>query len=221
MKTLLEKVQAFLEKLDNFRDEALFIFIKPYWPRKVTPNQITYVRVFVGILLFVLLFFFHIENKPWIIFLFCLGALTDLIDGSVARGLNKVTEFGAMLDSTADRMLILPIAIYSLYGDQKWLLLVLLLAEVANALISLFYKSKEIYLESNIFGKTKMVILCIVFAAILIVWPNPPPEFFIDVAWFSLIFSFLSIFSKILELNNKGHIKNKIIKKQLNKYTDV
>ena len=220
IKKILNVFRAFLEKLDHYRDELLFIFIKPYWPRKITPNHITYVRVFVGLLLFVLLFFFNIENKLLIVSLFCLGVITDLFDGSVARGLNKVTEFGAMLDSTADRILILPIAIYSLYESHKWLLLILLLVEIINAVASMFYKSKEIYLESNIFGKTKMVLLCIVFIAVLFVWPNTPPVFFIDILWISIIFSFLSIFARTLELNTKGFIKNKIITKQLNKYND-
>jgi len=215
MKNILGKLKSFLEKLDHYRDELLFLFIKPCWPRKISPNQITYVRVVVGLLLFVLLFWFDIKDKALIISLFCVGVLTDLFDGSVARGLNKVTEFGAMLDSTADRILVLPIAIYSLYGGQKWLLLFLILTEVLNALASIFYKSKEIYLESNIFGKTKMVILCFVFIIILIVWPNAPPVLFIDLIWVSLIFSFLSMFTMLLDLTNKGHIKNKIINKQL------
>jgi CDP-diacylglycerol--glycerol-3-phosphate 3-phosphatidyltransferase len=220
-KKVLDKFGAFLEKLDSYRDRFLFIFIKRYWPRKVSPNQITYIRVIIGIVLFILLFFFGIENKLLILSLFCIGVLTDLIDGPIARCLDKVTEFGAMLDSTADRILIFPIAFYSLYTSQKWLLLFLILAEIINAIASIFYKSKEIYLESNIFGKTKMVLLCAVFIVILIIWPDAPATFFTDILWISLIFSFLSIFSRIIDLNNKGHIKNKIINKQLNKYENI
>lgn len=218
MKTLLADLGNFLEKVDSYRDKFLFLFIKPYWPRKITPNHVTWIRVFLGIFLFILLFWLGIENKVLVISLFCIGAFTDLIDGPIARGLNKVTEFGAMLDSTADRILIIPIAVYSLFGNHKWLLLALLLAEIINAVVSIFYNSKEIYLESNIYGKTKMVLLSVVFIAILVVWPGTPPILFIDALWISLIFSFLSIFTKILELNSKGHIKNKIITKQLNKY---
>jgi len=216
----LDDFKNFLENIDSYRDKFLFLFIKPYWPRKITPNHVTWIRVFIGVILFVLLFFLKIEDKPVIFSLFCIGVITDLIDGPIARCLNKVTEFGAMLDSTADRILILPIAVYSLYAPHKWLLLCLLLAEVLNMVASIFYKSKEIYLESNIFGKTKMVLLCIVFIVILIVWPNEPPVFFIDILWTSLIFSFLSIFMKVLELNKKGHIKNKIINEHLNKYDE-
>jgi CDP-diacylglycerol--glycerol-3-phosphate 3-phosphatidyltransferase len=213
----LNDLKHFLEKIDHYRDEFLFVFIKPYWPRKISPNQLTYVRIVIGIVLFILLFFFRIENKILIISLFCVGALTDLFDGSVARGLDMATEFGAMLDPIADRLLVLPIAIYSLYGSEKWLLLILLLTELINAITSVFYKSKEVY-KANIFGKTRMLLLSFVFVAILIVWPNTPPEFFIDIVWISLIFSFLSIFTRIIELKNKGHIKNKIANKELNKY---
>jgi len=219
MKNILDNFRIFLEKIDSYRNEFLFLFIKPYWPRKISPNQITWIRVAIGVILFVILFFLGIENKILIISLFCVGAFTDLIDGPIARGLDKVTEFGAMLDSTADRVLIIPIAIYSLFKDQKWLLLALILMEILNAIASMFYKSKEIYLESNIFGKTKMVLISVVFIVILIVWPKSPSIFFIDVLWISLIFSILSIFNRILELKTKGHIKNKIVNKELNKFT--
>lgn len=199
MKTFFEDLKFFLEKIDHYRDEFLFLFIKPYWPRKIIPNHITYVRVVISVILFVLLFFLDVENKLLVISLFCIGVLTDLFDGSVARGLNKVTEFGAMLDSTADRLLIIPIAVYSLFNLHKWLLLTLILVEIINAFYSIYYKSKEIYLESNIFGKTKMVLLSVVFVVILIVWPQAPPLLFIYGLWLTIPFSFLSIFTRIAE----------------------
>ena len=203
MKKFLENFKLALEKIDGLRDEVLFLFIKPYWPRKIIPNHITYVRVVIGVLLFILLFFFKIEDNWLIISLFCVGVLTDLFDGSVARGTNKVTEFGAMLDSTADRILILPIAVYSLFEFHRWLLLALFLTEIFNGFVSMYYKSKEIYLESNIFGKTKMVLQSIVFVVILIVWPIAPSQFFISLLWISIIFTFLSILSRVSELKLK------------------
>ncbi len=214
MNSFLEDLKFFLEKIDHYRDKALFIFIKPLWPRFITPNGITYFRIILGTVLFILLFFLDIKDKLIIISLFSIGAISDLFDGSVARGLKEETDFGAMLDPIADRILILPIAIYSLYYSEKWLLLILLLTEVISGAISLFYKEKMHDSKSNIFGKTRMVLLCFVFIAILIVWPNSPPLFFIDVIWVSLIFSYLSIFVRLLDLLKGGHIKNKIIKKE-------
>lgn len=200
MNRFIEDLKFFLEKLDHYRDEILFIFIKPYWPRKITPNAITTVRIVIGVLLFVLLFFFKIEDKILIISLFFFGLLTDLLDGSVARGINKITELGAMLDPVADRIMMIPIAVYSLFGPHKWLLLVLLLIEVVNTFASIYYKTKRTYLESNIFGKTKMVMQSLVFVAILVVWPNPPSQFFIALLWLSVAFALLSILSKIMEI---------------------
>lgn len=211
MQKALDNLTVFLEKIDHYRDELLFLFIKPYWPRKIIPNYVTAIRIVIGVALFVLLFFFGIENKALIVSLFVIGAISDFIDGPIARGTNKVTELGAMLDATADKMLIIPIAFYALFHMHKWLLLILILTEVINAIASIFYKSKEIYLESNIFGKIKMTMLSIVFIVILIIWPNPPALIFIDVIWLSLPFSFLSIFARILELKNKGYVKLKNI----------
>ena len=221
IKSFIDDLQIFLEKIDSYRDKLLFLFIKPYWPRKISPNQITWIRVVLGVFLFIFLFWLGDDNKAIVISCFCVGVFTDLIDGPVARGTNRVTEFGAMLDSTADRIIILPIAFYGLFPHHKWILLALLLTEIVNAMVSIFYKSKEIYLESNIYGKTKMVLVSVVFIAILVFWPNEPPSIFIDALWVSIIFSFLSIFIKTVELNEKGHIKNKIISKELNRYDKI
>jgi len=214
MNSFLEDLKFFLEKIDHYRDRVLFLFIKPLWPRFITPNRITYFRIILGTVLFILLFFLDIKDKLIIISLFSIGAISDLFDGSVARGLKEETEFGAILDPIADRILILPIAVYSLYYSEKWLLLVLLLTEIISGGISLFYREKTKDAKSNIFGKTRMVMLSFVFVAILVFWPTPPSLFFIDVIWVSLIFSYLSIFVRVIDLVKKGYIKNKIINKK-------
>lgn len=213
-KKSLNFLQDTLEGISDWRDRVLWLFIKPHWPRRITPNHLSYSRVAIGILLFVLLFFFGIEDKSLIIFIFCVGILTDLFDGSVARGLNKVTEFGAMLDPMADRALILPIAIYALYKTHPYLVLIWLATEAINAVASSFYKKRKPYLESNIFGKTKMVLYCIFLLGVLIVWPKPVPLFIIDIIWLAIVVSFLSIFTKTIELVEAGHIKSKIFTKK-------
>jgi len=209
MKNFLEGLKCFLEKLDHYRDKVLFVFIKPYWPRQITPNMITTVRIIIGIALFVLLFFFEIENKALIVSLFFFGVITDVLDGSVARGKNMVTELGTVLDPIADRIIIIIIAVYSLLGSHKWLLLVLFLAEIINGIVSIYCKTKRASFESNIFGKTKMVLQSLVFVAILITWPNPPHQFFIILLWFSVLLTILSIILKIMETKeNINRIQN-------------
>ncbi len=204
MKKFLYELKDFFESIDRWRDKVLFVFIKPYWPRRITPNQITVFRIIIAIILFVLLFFYKNDNKLLIISLFCVGALTDLLDGSVARGLDKVTNIGAMMDPAADRILIIPIAVYSLFSGHKWLLLILLLLEVINTLASIWGHGKNIFIVSNIFGKTKMLLQSVVFAAILVFFPQPPNLFFIDILWISAIFLVISIYFKVLEIRESS-----------------
>jgi len=197
---LLNSVQLFFEDLDRLRDKILFVFIKPFWPRAITPNHLTVVRIIIGSLLFFLLFYSKNDDKALIIFLFCFGALTDLLDGSIARGLGKETKLGALLDPVADRILIIPIAIYSLFNSHRWLFLLIIGLEIINFLTSVYAHGKNIFVESNIFGKIKMVLHSVVFGAILIFWPEAPHLSFIAILWISVAFLIVSIFVKVMEL---------------------
>ena len=158
MKSFLYELKLFFDNIDAWRDKVLFVFIKPFWPRNISPNFLSILRIFISIVLFVLLFYYHNTDKVLIISLFFIGAFSDMLDGSVARGLNKVTKVGIVLDPIADRMLIVPIAVYSLMTSHRWLLLVLLLLEVINMLVSLYTYSRHILVGANIFGKMKMVL---------------------------------------------------------------
>lgn len=203
MKNFFYELKIFFERLDSLRDRILFVFIKPYWPRKILPNHLTIIRIIIGIFLFVLLFYYENTNQLLIVLLFCVGAFTDMLDGSVARALNKETKVGAFLDSIADRILLVPIAIYSLFSLHRWLFLLLILLEVINALISVYAQGKNVFVQANIFGKIKMFLQSVVFLAILILWPEPPNEFFIYMLWISVYFIIISIFFKILEVKKE------------------
>lgn len=204
MKKIFDGLKSFLEKIDRFRDEALFVFIKPYWPHKIIPNHITIVRIIIGIFLFISLFYYDNNNGWLIIPLFFVGIITDLLDGSVARALHKETKLGAMLDSAADRILIIPIAVYSLFSSNKLLFFVIIVIEVINMIISLVASAKNIFTQSNIFGKIKMVLQSVVFLGILIFWPQTPNILFIYILWASVIFLIASIYLKIKEIYGKN-----------------
>ncbi len=209
-KRLLNKFKYFLENLDHKRDQILFYFIKKFWPRWVTPNALTYLRLVIGILLFVLLFYYNIENKTLIVTLFIIGILTDLLDGSVARCLNMESKFGAFIDPPIDRLLIIPIAIYSLLPNHQWLLLSLIVLEIVGGLISAYPQSKNVFISPNIFAKTKMFLQSIVFGLILITWPSEPNIFLVNLLWISAILLIIALFFKVLEIRrvlNENYFK--------------
>ncbi|MBR2053059.1 MAG: CDP-alcohol phosphatidyltransferase family protein, partial [Clostridia bacterium] len=73
----------------------------------MTPNQITCIRI---ALLPFIAFFYLADFIPWgkfiAVVLFAVAALTDFIDGKLARKTGQVTDLGKFLDTIADKLLI-------------------------------------------------------------------------------------------------------------------
>ncbi len=195
----VEIMRLELESLDRIKDQFLFFYVKKYWPRNVLPNHLTWTRVVIGILLFILLFNFKNTNGLVIFPLFLLGALTDLFDGVVARSLNLKTKLGEFLDPVADRILLIPIFMYTII-DFKLLLSAIIFFEAVNAGIALFVQDKPIPAAPNIFGKTKMVLQSVVLVAILLFWPQIPNAFFLSLLWLSVVCIALSVILKVFEV---------------------
>lgn len=70
------------------------------------PNLLTLFRLFL-IPVFILCFYSGLENaRFWAAFVFCLAAITDALDGYLARKLEQSTPFGAFLDPVADKVMV-------------------------------------------------------------------------------------------------------------------
>lgn len=195
-------LRGYLEGIDRKKDAILFRWIESHWPRDISPNHLTVARIIIGCFLFIFIFNFKNTNGFIIFPLFVIGALTDLLDGAIARCFDKKTKFGIVMDPIADRILLLPVAIYSLLETAEFLLFFLLISEIANGLLSLVGGGKNLFAGSNIFGKAKMMLQSVVFIAILLFWPNPPHVIFIYLLWVSAICLALSIVLKVNELRH-------------------
>ncbi|MBU3964689.1 CDP-alcohol phosphatidyltransferase family protein [Patescibacteria group bacterium] len=84
----------------RIRDDFLIKFLGfvPYWLR---PNHITAIRFSFSWLLY----FPKIVGTGLVLFLIIAGFLGDLIDGSLARKRNQITNFGKVFDPVADKVL--------------------------------------------------------------------------------------------------------------------
>lgn len=86
------------------------------------PNVLTLIRL-VLIPVFIILFYWPTDlSNLYAAIVFIIAALTDLLDGYLARKLKLTTKFGAFLDPVADKIivctaLILIVEHYSLYTD--------------------------------------------------------------------------------------------------------
>ena len=70
------------------------------------PNTLTLLRI-VMIPVFIVVFYLPIKwNNQIACFIFVLAAVTDILDGYLARKLNQISSLGAFLDPVADKLMI-------------------------------------------------------------------------------------------------------------------
>jgi len=95
----------------------------PFW---TVPNQITFLR-FVLLPIFLICLFY--QNYGWALVLLVTAALTDALDGWLARWLNQKSELGTFLDPLADKFLLSgAFVVLAFKGVLGWWLTILVLA---------------------------------------------------------------------------------------------
>src|SRR3989344_3322317 len=180
----------------KYTDKFIAGTLLPFMPRSVSPNQVTWLRIISLPFIFYLLVK---ENYLSGLILFSISALTDALDGAMARTRNQITELGKILDAVADKGLIFLVAFIFIPRYFGWTLLVLLiLLEALNAAMAYWSKRKiRINPGANWAGKIKMIIQCAAFIMIFIGLFSPS-DFWLKYAylllWLSLFFTLLQAF---------------------------
>ena len=137
------------------------------------PNTLSLIRVaLVPAFAATLIFMRNIEIWGIVIpaLVYALTALTDMLDGKIARKYNLVTDFGKFIDPLADKFMVLgsmaTILVWMLLRAQAtqaiiftWLVLLILFRELAVTSLRLVVagKGKKVDLAANLFGKLKTV----------------------------------------------------------------
>jgi CDP-diacylglycerol--glycerol-3-phosphate 3-phosphatidyltransferase len=130
------------------------------------PTQITITRLF----LIPAIAIFYLTDWEWgkliAVCLFVLAAVTDWIDGFIARKYNMVTDFGKLLDPIADKFLtllgfILIVCDPTLLGKTLpvWLAVTIIFIATARdqymGTLRLLFANKKIVLAADWYGKIK------------------------------------------------------------------
>lgn len=135
---------------DRILDAILLRFI----PRTWRPNHFTVIRLLCTP--FVLLFLWR-EEWRIALPLFLFAALTDAIDGSLARTRKQITLWGTIADPVADKLLIGPVALLFVAKQIHPLFALLLIAtELCIGLAAYLGFRRSGYMSANLFGKIKM-----------------------------------------------------------------
>jgi CDP-diacylglycerol--glycerol-3-phosphate 3-phosphatidyltransferase len=122
-----------------------------------------------------------------VIAIFVFAALTDSIDGWVARKLIGVTRWGQLADPIADKALIIgSLGVLAMNGELPWLAVVIIIVrEVAVTILRVTLVRRGVVLAAGRFGKAKTVSQ--VVAVTLYLLPVGPPA----LAYWALVIAVL------------------------------
>jgi len=84
------------------------------------PNQITVFRIIL-IPIFLIVFYLPLSWSHFGAFaIFCLAAVSDILDGYLARKLNQSSAFGAFIDPVADKLMVVAALVMIVQDYQTW-----------------------------------------------------------------------------------------------------
>ena len=151
-------------KVNNFQpadslywhDKILAKTILKLIPAGILPNHITVFR-FLTTPVVVLLMLYGQYYIGLVAFL--LVAFTDMIDGSLARTRNQITDWGKIYDPLADKILIgSMVFIIVLRYIDFWTSIIIISIEIVIIIVAWIRKMKGREIQANLWGKIKMIL---------------------------------------------------------------
>jgi len=160
--------------------------------RRHIPNALTLARIALAIAFFAVLTPWRYTSSPlsrgefpdpWLIAataLFIIAALTDALDGHLARKWNVVSVFGRIMDPFADKVLIIGAFIYlagpgfttasgsQASGIHPWMAAVIVARELLITSIRASFESRGISFAASTSGKLKMILQSICIPLVLV-----------------------------------------------------
>lgn len=172
------------------------------------PNKLTMLRVFlIPVFLFTLLSmenFEPINNRYLALGIFIIAALTDALDGHIARSRNLITNFGKFMDPLADKLLVLSafIAFVELGEISAYVVALIICRELIITGFRILAADQNIVIDASKWGKIKTITQMITVIYLLLGLTGEP---------FYMIGQFLIVLTTILTLISGADylIKNK------------
>ena len=179
---------------------------------KYIPNTLTVLRFFL--LPFII---YYLANDQFILAItfLTLSGLTDILDGTIARKFNLITNFGKLIDPLADKITQL-----SLLGTlvvkniiPLWILVIVLVKEAAMVAGASFLYGKELVVSSKWYGKASTVLFY--FAIVLsMIFKDLQIQSSIDLILYYIAVA-MTLFSLVMyfrEFYMQGYLKKESLK---------
>ena len=135
------------------------------------PNALTTVRILLVPVYVVLLMQDTVGTRVAACVIFVVAALTDRWDGHIARTRGLVTTFGTMLDTLADKILVVAaLVMLSWLGEVPWwVTIVLVVREFGIMALKSVLSRREVIAPSS-GGKLKAVLQMVALAVLTVDW---------------------------------------------------
>jgi CDP-diacylglycerol--glycerol-3-phosphate 3-phosphatidyltransferase len=134
------------------------------------PNVLTVLRILAVPVIVVALLDETPDGDVLAAVVFALAAVTDKLDGYIARRRDAVTTFGKLMDPLADKLLIVAalVALVSLGRLAAWVAMVIIAREVGVTVLRAVAVEEGVVISASWLGKTKTVLqVAAVFGLIL------------------------------------------------------
>jgi CDP-diacylglycerol--glycerol-3-phosphate 3-phosphatidyltransferase len=143
------------------------------------PNALTLLRIFFVPLLLTVLLGKQVHvvtpwmdiSKEWLALpIFWVAALTDLLDGAIARRRRQISTLGTLLDPVADKLLIsaMFISLVELGLVPAWMVVVIVGREFAVSGLRSIAAAEGYTIQASDLGKTKMVMQVVAVSLLLV-----------------------------------------------------
>lgn len=136
------------------------------------------------------------KAQVWAFVVFAVASVTDKLDGTLARRLNLVTDFGKLADPIADKALVLSaFVLLSLHWPVFWVVTVpVLVRELGITLMRLVLARRGRVMPASRGGKLKTVTQMALILLLLIPWEALVPAAWPVVRVVAIVLSVLVVF---------------------------
>jgi CDP-diacylglycerol--glycerol-3-phosphate 3-phosphatidyltransferase len=114
-------------------------------------------------------------RATWAFLIFCLAALTDAVDGRLARRMGLVTRLGTFLDPLADKLLVIGtlIPLQGLGLVPAWVVVVVVARELAVTNLRAIASARGYSVGASVSGKVKTIFQTCAAAGLLLLLAVP------------------------------------------------
>lgn len=168
------------------------------------PNIITFCRIFVAPLLFILLLYSPGRGMSFCVaVIFTVASITDFLDGYLARKMNMVTSFGKFLDPLADKLLvgIVLIMMIPLGRVPPWIVALIVGREILVTSLRVVAIGEGLIIESSMTAKYKTAFQIVAVIFLLIHYEyklgGNSLYFFVDFHSMGIVLLYIALFVTI------------------------